>query len=407
MDEAVAFVEHERIAFPSFPYEWPPEMLHAAGELTLDLAENLLAEGLGLKDATPYNVLFRGTNPVFVDLLSFERRDAGDPTWLAYAQFVRTFLLPLLVNKTFALPLRQLLTTNRDGLQPEDVNRMCGAWQKLKPPFLTLVALPSLLSARHQRDATDIYQKRRMADASKARFILEQQFKSLRRSLDKVTNKHERRRTPWSNYMTTERHFSERYLEEKRAFVAEALGAQRPRRVLDVGCNTGYFSLVTAEHGAEVVAVDSDEAVVGEVWKQARAAGADVLPLVVDITRPSAALGWRNRESPSFLERARGSFDAVLMLAVSHHMLVTERIPLAEIIELAAELTTDALLVEFVPPDDPMFRTLARGRDQLFEYLTNDFFESACRKRFDIARSHQLADSRRTLYLLRKKESAR
>jgi prophage maintenance system killer protein len=88
-------------------------------------------------------------------------------------------------------------------------------------------------------------------------------------------------------------------------------------------------------------------------------------------------------------------------------MLVTERIPLAEIIELAAELTTDALLVEFVPPDDPMFRTLARGRDQLFEYLTNDFFESACRKRFDIARSHQLADSRRTLYLLRKKESAR
>src|SRR5215467_4869211 len=24
-------LEHERIPFPSYPYEWPPEMLHAAG----------------------------------------------------------------------------------------------------------------------------------------------------------------------------------------------------------------------------------------------------------------------------------------------------------------------------------------------------------------------------------------
>jgi hypothetical protein len=30
-----------------------------------------LREGFGLKDATPYNVLFRGAQPVFVDLLSF------------------------------------------------------------------------------------------------------------------------------------------------------------------------------------------------------------------------------------------------------------------------------------------------------------------------------------------------
>ena len=58
--EAVSAGEHERIPFPSFPYEWPAEMLHAAGALTLDLADSALEEGFGLKDATPYNVLFRG-----------------------------------------------------------------------------------------------------------------------------------------------------------------------------------------------------------------------------------------------------------------------------------------------------------------------------------------------------------
>lgn len=41
------------MAFPSFPYEWTPDMLAAAARLTLDLAEGLLAEGIGLKDGTP------------------------------------------------------------------------------------------------------------------------------------------------------------------------------------------------------------------------------------------------------------------------------------------------------------------------------------------------------------------
>jgi len=91
-------LEHDRVSFPSFPYEWPPEMLHAAGVLTLELSASLLPEGLGLKDATPYNVLFQGPEPVFIDMLSFEKRKAGDPVWLPYAQFSRTFLLPLLVS---------------------------------------------------------------------------------------------------------------------------------------------------------------------------------------------------------------------------------------------------------------------------------------------------------------------
>ena len=57
-----AVAEHDRIAFVSYPHEWPAEMLHAAGVTTLDLAERLQKEGLGLKDATPYNIVFRELN---------------------------------------------------------------------------------------------------------------------------------------------------------------------------------------------------------------------------------------------------------------------------------------------------------------------------------------------------------
>jgi hypothetical protein len=107
-------LEHERVDFPSFPYEWTAEMLHAAAILTLDLAEALLADGLGLKDGTPYNVLFRGPEPVFIDVLSFERRQPGDATWLPYA-LRRAFLAALsFANLCYLGVWSELLTYSRN-----------------------------------------------------------------------------------------------------------------------------------------------------------------------------------------------------------------------------------------------------------------------------------------------------
>jgi hypothetical protein len=174
---------------------------------------------------------------------------------------------------------------------------------------------------------------------------------------------------------------------------------------LSAGCptaNTGLFSLIAARNGASVVALDYDPVVVGEVWRQAQAARLPVLPLVVDLTRPTPGMGWRNRECTGFLERARGHFDAVLMLAVIHHMLVTERVPLVEILDLAADLTRDIVVIEFVAPDDTMFRRLTRGREELHKDLTPAVFEAGCRRHFDIVRVQHLEGTRRWLYLLRK-----
>jgi len=110
-----------------------------------------------------------------------------------------------------------------------------------------------------------------------------------------------------------------------------------------------------------------------------------------------------NQECPSFLDRARGAFDGVLMLAVIHHMLVAERIPLPEILDLAAELTKDILIIEFVGPDDLMFRRLTRGRVHLFADLTPQLFEDSCRRNFEVVRIQHLDHTHRWLYLLRKK----
>src|SRR4029077_13243294 len=340
---------------------------------TLDLAQALLADGLGLKDGTPYNILFRGPAPVFIDVLSFERRQPGDATWLPYAQFVRTFLLPLLANQAYGLGLDQILTTRRDGLEPEEVYRWSKPSQRLRPPFFSLVSMPTWLGGKHKQDDTSIYQKK-LGDPEKARFILDTMLNGLRRTLKRLKPV-EGKTSVWSDYMTVNNNYKADHFQAKQRFVGEALAEFPARSVLDVGCNTGHFSAIAARSGAKVVAVDYDPVVLGTVWRQARAEKLDILPLTVNITRPSPGTGWRNQECSSFLDRARGKFDAVLMLAVIHHMLVTERVPLADIIDLAAELTTDILIIEFISPDDSMFRRLTRGREELHRELTRDLFE--------------------------------
>lgn len=393
--EAEAIVEHERVPFPSFPYEWPAEMLYEAGELTLELALAALDEEFGLKDASPYNVLFRGAEPVFVDVLSFQKRDPLDPAWMAYGQFARTFLLPLLANREFGLTPDRALFAQRDGLDPETMYRWAGFARRFKPGFFTLVSLPKWLSGRES------YGGRKAASAEQAAFILRGVLKSCRRQLHRL--RPAVKKSAWTDYVEAKSIYSDQEFAQKEAFVAEAIELARPRNVLDVGANEGHFSFLAAARGASVVAIDSDPAVAGALWRKASAERADVLPLVVDLARPTPATGWRNGECESFLERARQGFDLVMMLAVIHHLLVAERVPLNELMDLAAEITREYALIEYVSPDDPMFKRIVRGREGLYSQLTKDAFEAAAGRRFEMVRSARIGGLDRWVYLFRRR----
>ena len=422
--EPEAIFEHERVPFPSYPYEWPAEMLHAAAELTLDLASSALEEGFGIKDATPYNVLFRGSAPVFVDLLSFERREPLDPTWMAYGQFVRTFLLPLAAHKYFGMAPGEVLAAHRDGLEPETVYQWLGWWRRLNPPLLGLVSLPRWMArggSGNGRRRADLYHPKRAGSAEQARFILQGLLRSCRRHL-RALSPGTPKQSAWTDYLGHKSLYSAQQLSQKEGFIKQALesgsafargrshllggthGGSR-QTVLDIGANEGHFSFLAARAGASVVAIDSDPAVAGKIWRTA--GDLDVLPLVVNLARPTPSIGWRNRECDSFLERASpqasGGFDMVLMLAVLHHLLVSERIPLEDVLKLASELTRGYAVIEFVAPEDPMFQQIVRGRERLHGDLTVDRFEQAARAHFDVVRAQQIDGLNRWLYLLRRR----
>lgn len=393
-------LEHERIPFPTYPHEWPAEMLHAAGQLTIDLAQDLHREGLGLKDATPANVLFRGPDPVFVDLFSVEERDPNDSAWMASAQFERCFLIPLLVHERTGIPPAELLFTHRDGVPPADAYPLLGPLRRLTPPDLGLVTLPTWLDGQDRADDLDAYEGNHHADPDKAAYVYDKHLDKQADRLQRLAPAPDRSGTHWSDYMATSQ-YDEQALQAKEAFVEESLAATDPEWVLDAGCNTGHFSQIAAETGAHVVAADADPTVVGQAWRRARQHDLGILPVVTDLADPTPATGWANTETLSFIDRARDRFDQVLMLALVHHLLVTEGIPLPRIIDLAADLTRDSLVIEHVGPEDAMFQRLLKGRGHLHENHTSQRFEAVLAERFTIEDRCKLPGLDRRLYRAR------
>lgn len=391
-------IEHEKIWFPSFPYEWPREMLASAAALTIDLALGLTAEHLILKDGTPFNVLFRGPRPVFIDALSVEPRRAGDAIWSAEAQFARTFLIPLLLWEATGQPTHEHFLLSREGIAPAAAARRVGMLRRLSPRFLRWITLPAWAERRSPGTRTGSAPGAQADE--KATFVLTFGLRHLLR-LARRLGESGGDRSNWSEYESCT-HYTSDSTQAKESFVASAVQATAATRVLDVGCNTGRYSRIAAASGAEVVAIDIDPVVVGRLWTRAAREDLKILPLIQNLAIPSPATGWRNQECPSFLERARGRFDLVLMLAVIHHLLVTDRIPIDEIVDIVSQITCRDVVVEFVSQDDPMFRQIARGREHLFAWWTADAFERAWLKRFTISAKRDVPGTTRVLYHLTK-----
>ena len=395
-DELV--LRHPRVSFQSFPWEWSPVLWLSAAELTINLCIDLLKQGYVLKDATPLNVLFEGTKPVFVDVLSIERADPHQSIWLPYGQFVRTFLLPMLAHSELGWPLQATLI-RRDGYEPEEIYTALSWLERLRLPAFSTVTLPSLLASNKKLNAGSLA-SRAIKDPEVARHVLLKTLKSLLAHMRRVTPHH--KTSAWSDYAETATHYNDGDHASKRRFVASELAVARPRRVLDVGCNTGVYSLLAADAGAEVVSIDTDLQAVDRLCASLKGSKKNILPLCIDLSHPTPGVGWENRENASFLSRCSGHFDTVMMLAVIHHLLLRSQIPMDRIAALCNGLTTEHLIIEWVPPTDSKFQEILRGRDAIYSHINEATFRGAFGLYFTVVREETLENGRIVLHLLKR-----
>jgi len=390
------FLSHKKILVINYPYEWTISMLADAAKLQLQLQLELINKGFSLKDASAFNVQFVSSKPLFIDILSIEPIPTME-VWLAFGQFCQMHLFPIMLKRYKNISLRSCLLGSIEGLSVEEAYHMFGFFGALRPALLLDVLLQYISHKVSLQKEGDLKKKIEQKGSSTAPQIIN--LKRMIRKIDKLTSKY-RYTGHWTDYSKTKT-YSKKSESEKLRYLEHFLKDFSPRTVLDLGCNTGQYSFLAAENGADVIAVDSDHDCVDLLYQRASKEKAPILPLCIDISNPSPALGFRHRERKSFLDRIRA--DAVFALALVHHLLITSRIPLPGIRDCLYELTNRYLVIEFIDRRDEMFQQLLALRKDIYNSINHETFVSVFLEKFELIREQNISHANRILFTFRKK----
>jgi len=372
-------LEHEKISFITYAHEWPAEMLKEAALLQIDLGLELDRHGFVLKDSgASGNVLFRGPEPVFVDFLSIlAKEDLEQQEWLkpretsspfqplwsaksgAFHEIYRRMFYPYLLY-----PLHmQHQTRHAEARQRLLATTLNTCFEVIKESEALAQAVPGQRRMHELASAS-----RELAlvrdDWQKFLRVLRHEVEGLEVGVESsnYSNYYELKREDFSFEPCSE------WLPKQRG-VYEVLKRLKPSTVLDIGANTGWFSILAAKQNCQVVAMDNDEASMNVLFRRAKQEALPILPLVMDFCKPSgdvAPFSGYEKDQHSRNSRIPGEVplllamekrlkcDLVLALAIVHHLTLGKGLSLEPVVSQLAGLAEKHLVMEFVPKEDPL-----------------------------------------------------
>ena len=377
----------EQVEHITYAYEWCFEGLKDAALLTLQILRISLEYGMILKDATPYNVQFHKGRAIFIDTLSFEKYDPLQP-WVAYRQFCQHFLFPLYLEYYLKADLQKTMTTYMDGIPVEITSRML--------PLKSNLSLGVWLHVYTQNS----FRHATKTNAEQIRFNKKKLLNLVSHLESIITRFWVRKATTWSNYYE-ETILGEDYLVNKEKTFLEFCNTLNVTSALDIGANEGYFTKLLAKRNIKVIATDTDSRTIGNLYQHVHQNSIqNILPLIVDISNPSPALGFNNSERAAFHDRIKT--DLVLALALVHHLAIGKNISLPMIAGYFAKIAP-ILIIEFVPREDEKVQQMLATRKDVFSEYTQQNFESCFEGYFQIGKKQQIQGTHRQLYLMIRK----
>jgi len=393
-DPSVAYkvIRPEPLDFVSYPYEWCFSQLKDAALTTLKIQKMALDAGMSLKDSSAYNIQFHRGRPILIDTLSFEVYRHGEP-WVAYRQFCQHFLAPLALMAFTDVRLSRLLRAFIDGIPLDLASSLLPGRTRLNFGLLTHIHLHAKAQRRYaDRPIEGSIARRRMSRNA---------FVGLVESLEATVRK--LRWTPagtaWASYYPESTgHYGDEAMKHKGQTVAQFLDRIQPSRVWDLGANTGLFSRIASDRGIPTIAFDLDPAAVEQNYRTCIAKKETyLLPLVMDLTNPSPAIGWHLEERMSILDR--GPVDAVMALALIHHLAISNNVPLDRLADFFHRLGR-WLIIEFVPKTDSRVQHLLATRTDIFSDYGEETFKKTFAGRFAIQAEVEIQGTQRTLFLM-------
>ncbi len=383
-------LRHPRIPMISYPWEWPFGLLKKGALLQLEIMERLIPRGFWLRDASAMNIQYDGAKPVFIDTLSIGRRIEKSP-WVAYGQFCSHFLAPLALAAWADIRTLAFWQSFIDGYPLDLALRLLPGRKRIRPGLLLHLGMHARfqhVAGRAEQSTTG--RSGRYSNVSDAGLL--GIIRSLRKTIERID--WTGARTLWTEYESIGI-YSSKDASEKESFVENAVKSVGPRLVWDLGANTGRYSKIAAQNGSYVVAFDSDRGCTEALFEEiVRKPLRNILPLHMEIANPSSGMGWDNAERMSLKER--GPADMILALALLHHLVFRNGIPLNLIARWLAE-SAPHVVVEFVPPIDPMVRRLTENRVSSHHPYDWDEFLRSFGPHFDFPAQVELANGRKLL----------
>lgn len=395
--EAAAYkiIQPQFIPFISYPYEWCFDMLKDAALLTLNIAAAALEKGMMLKDASAYNVQYYNGKVIFIDTLSFEVYDETKP-WIAYRQFCEHFLAPLVAAHYLQHPVQQFLAAYPDGVPLTLAAKLL--------PFRFRFNLHHYLHL-HLNAALQKSESKKLTVENKNLNFPPAKMKRLLSSLKTAVSSCQflQKTSIWSDYYS-EAETRSGYIDAKTKVVEEWVYTTNAKTALDAGANEGLFSTLLVKKRIFTIAVDGDPYAVNQLYKKAKQDSVSLIhPLIVNLTNPSAALGWNNEEHLSFLKRTK--VDLVLALALIHHLCIGKNISFLQVAELF-HTVGQFLIIEFVPKTDEKVQLMLSYKKDIYGDYTEEKFVKDFSAFFKI-KEKQIITSGRTLYFMERNNVAR
>ena len=388
---AYKIVQPDIIPFISYPYEWCFSQLKDAALTTLQIQKHALEFGMILKDASAYNIQFLNGKPILIDTLSFEVYKEGLP-WIAYKQFCQHFLAPLALMSYCNVHLGKLMQIYIDGIPLDLASSLLPYRLIFKISLYAHIHLQAKMQRILKKQTRDL---RTYHLSKKGLIALIDNLESIVLSLNwKAKN------TEWADYYE-ETNYSSEAFKDKREIIKSFISKIAPAKLWDMGANNGVFSRIASGMGIETVGFDIDPAAVEKNYiEMKKNQERNILPLILDVTNPSPAIGWANEERYSLKER--GPADAIFALAMIHHLVITNNIPFSHIAEFFNKISS-YLIIEFIPKEDSQVQKMLVSSIKIFPDYTLKEFELVFKKYFSILDVKPIKDSKRILYLMKRR----
>ncbi len=391
-EEFVYLLEHEKLPFISYPYEWSFNQLKSAAIFHLSFHLKLLDNGFTLKDASAYNIQFSNRKPIFIDFLSIKKYRVGE-FWEGQKQFTEQFLIPLLLSAEFGIAHNSWYRGNLEGISATDFVALLPWFSKYTLKRYLYITLPEKMQQKNI-GASENQLKQKISNKSLSLAGYKGILKQLRNWIKNLEYK-QTRATNWGTYSISNT-YSENENKLKREFIVDQVRIAGSQTVADLGCNTGEFSRAAFEGGAKrVVGFDFDTIAINNAYIQFQGSSNDFLPLFMDATNPSPNLGWNNTERLAL--SARLKVDFVIALAFIHHLAIARNIFLDEAVQWIVSIAPHGI-IEFVEKSDTTVQIMLSMRDDLFHNYTRENFETALSRCTTLFQQESITKSGRILY---------